>query len=273
MLRSVLAWRRPVHKQQYGDDMKRTLLAAALLASLPALAADKPAAKPYPTDDDKAAYGIGYFTGKASSQQLDKLNVEAYVAGFRDAYAKKQPAMTEEEMKAALEAFRQKVSAESFAKAKKEADDNKLKATEFLAANAKKPGVTVTPSGLQYEVLTQGTGPKPKVIDVVKVHYTGTFPDGAVFDSSVQRGEPATFPVDQVIKGWTEALQLMPVGSKYRIAIPPELGYGDQPGGPIPPNSALIFEVELLGIEAPAANGAAPAAKSNKPAKAKPKKQ
>lgn len=252
--------------------MKRTLLAAALLASLPALAADKPAATPYATDDDKAAYGIGYFTGKSSVQHLEKLNVDAYVAGFRDAYARKQPAVSEEELKAALEAFRQKVSAESHAKAKKEADDNKKKADEFLATNAKKSGVTVTPSGLQYEVLTQGTGPKPKVIDVVKVHYTGTFPDGTVFDSSVQRGEPATFPVDQVIKGWTEALLLMPVGSKYRIAIPPELGYGDQPGGPIPANSALIFEVELLGIEAPAATEEAPAKKAAKPA-AKPKKK
>jgi FKBP-type peptidyl-prolyl cis-trans isomerase FklB len=237
--------------------MKRTLLAAALLASLPALAADKPAKKPtYTKEEDKAAYSIGYFTGKANAQHLDKLNVDAYVTGFRDAYANKTPPMTEDEMKAVLESFKQKITAEAVAKAKKEADANKQKSADYLAVNAKKPGVTVTPSGLQYEVLNKGSGAKPALLDVVKVHYTGTLPDGTVFDSSVQRGEPATFRVDQVIAGWTEALQLMSVGSKYRIAIPPNLGYGEQGAGPIPGNSALIFEVELLSIE-PAAGGSA----------------
>lgn len=247
--------------------MKRTLLAAALLVSLPVMAADKPAASasPYTKDEDKAAYSIGFFTGKANVQHLDTLNVDAYVAGFRDAYAKKQPAMTEDEMKAVLDSFKQKLAAEGQAKAQKEALDNKKKSADFLAANAKKPGVTVTTSGLQYEVLTQGSGAKPKTSDVVKVHYQGTLTDGSIFDSSIQRGEPATFQLDQVIQGWTEALQLMPVGSKYRLTLPPELAYGEQGAGPIPANSVLVFEVELLGIEKPVADAKpAPAAKGKK---------
>ena len=252
--------------------MKRILLATALLASLPAMAAEKPAEKPaarptasiaLPKDDDKAAYSIGYFTGKANAQHLDSLNVDAYVAGFRDAYAKKDPALTEDEMKATLEAFKQKLAAEAYAKAKKEADENKAKSAAYMAENGKKAGVTTTASGLQYEVLTQGSGAKPKASDTVKVHYEGKLLDGSIFDSSIQRGEPATFRLDQVIPGWTEALQLMPVGSKYRLTLPPELAYGDQGAGPIPANATLVFEVELLGIEKPEAE-AKPAAKGKK---------
>ncbi|MCC2637226.1 MAG: FKBP-type peptidyl-prolyl cis-trans isomerase [Moraxellaceae bacterium] len=258
--------------------MKRILLATALLVSLPVMAADKadkaakadksakPAAITLNKDDDKAAYSIGFFTGKANAQHLETLNVDAYVAGFRDAYSKQAPAMTEDEMKATLEAFKQKLSAEAYAKSQKEADENKAKSAAFLADNAKKPGVTATASGLQYEVITQGTGAKPKPTDTVKVHYQGTLLDGSVFDSSVQRGEPASFRLDQVIPGWTEALQLMPVGSKYRLTLPPELAYGDQGAGPIPANATLVFEVELLGIEKPEA--AKPAATKGK-AKAK----
>lgn len=251
--------------------MKRTLLAAALLASLPVLAADKAAGAPYTTEDDKAAYGIGYITGKAHSQHIEKLNVDAYVAGFRDAYGKRPSALTEEEMKAAIDAFQQKVSAEAYAKARRAGEENQRKSAEFLAANAQKPGVTTLPSGVQYEVLTQGSGPRPKATDMVKVHYHGTFADGSVFDSSVQRGEPVTFRLDQVIPGWTEAVQLMPVGSKYRIVLPPEQAYGEQGAGPIPANAALAFEVELLGIEKAPDEPAAQ--QSGKTAKPKPKKK
>ena len=120
---------------------------------------------------------------------------------------------------------------------------------EFLAANAKKPGIITTPSGLQYEVLTQGTGDVPQKTDKVKVHYEGKLIDGNVFDSSIQRGEPAVFGLNQVIKGWTEGLSLMPVGSKWRLYVPQELGYGERQAGKIPPYSTLIFDVELLGIE------------------------
>lgn len=248
--------------------MNRTLLAAALLASLPAFAADAPApapaasaaapASPFATEDDKAAYSIGYLSGKAHAQHLETLNVDTFVAGFRDAYGKKTPVIPEAEMRTTLEAFKERMNAQAAAKAQQEAAANKKKGDEFLAANKKKKGVKTTKTGVQYEVLTQGKGPKPKASDVVKVHYTGTLIDGSVFDSSVARGEPATFQLDQVISGWTEALQLMPVGSKYRLALPPEQGYGDQANGPIPPNAVLVFEVELLGIEAPAPAEAAP---------------
>jgi len=126
----------------------------------------------------------------------------------------------------------------------------KAKGEEFLASNAKRPEVTTTPSGLQYEVITSTLGAKPKATDKVRVHYEGTLVDGTVFDSSYKRGEPITFGLNQVIKGWTEGLQLMPVGSKYKLYIPSDLGYGAQgAGSSIPPHSALIFTVELLGIE------------------------
>ncbi len=133
---------------------------------------------------------------------------------------------------------------------KTEKAENNLKAgQEFLAANKQKTGVTELPSGLQYEIITEGTGAKPTAFNTVTCHYHGTLIDGTIFDSSVQRGKPASFPLNQVIKGWTEGVQLMPMGSKWRFFIPPNLGYGDrQVGGTIGPNSTLIFEVELLGI-------------------------
>lgn len=246
--------------------MKRTLMVAALLVSLPVMAADKPAASnTYSKEDDKAAYSIGFFTGKSNVQHLESLNVDAYIAGFRDAYAKKQPVMSEEEMKTVLDSFKQKLAAAAYAKAQQEAEANKAKSAAYLAENGKKQGVITTASGLQYEVLTQGKGTKPKPTDIVKVHYNGTLIDGTVFDSSVQRGEPAVFQLDQVITGWTEALQLMPTGSKYRLTLPPELAYGEQGAGPIPANAVLTFEVELIGIEKPTSDkAAAPATKSKK---------
>lgn len=241
--------------------MKRTLIAAALLASLslPAVAADKKAATPaFANEDAKAAYSVGFLSGKSHAQHLDKLDVESYVAGFRDAYAKKEPKLSEEEMKVTLEAFRNRLQMEAAEKANRAAAENKTKSAAYLAENAKKAGVTTTASGLQYEVLTQGTGAMPKASDMVKVHYHGTLIDGSVFDSSVQRGEPAVFQLDQVIPGWTEGLQLMKTGSKFRLTLPPELAYGEQGVGPIGANAVLVFEVELLDIEKPA--GDAPAA-------------
>lgn len=143
-----------------------------------------------------------------------------------------------------------------------EGGKNKESGQKFLADNGKKAGVTTTASGLQYEVIKTGTGPKPSAENTVKVHYHGTTIDGKVFDSSVDRGEPVTFGLGQVIKGWTEALQLMPVGSKWKIYIPSELGYGEQAAGPkIKPNSTLIFEVELISIEPTPAAAPAPAGK------------
>jgi len=136
------------------------------------------------------------------------------------------------------------------AKAKVDGEKNVKEGEAFLAANAKKDGVKTTASGLQYKVIKAGTGATPKASDEVKVHYHGTLIDGTVFDSSVQRGEPISFPLNGVIAGWTEGLQLMKVGDKFQFAIPSALAYGEQGSGPIGPNSTLIFEVELLGIEA-----------------------
>lgn len=253
--------------------MKRTLIAAALLASLPVFAAaadKKPAAKPaaasapaFASEEAKAAYSIGFLSGKSHAQHLTTLDVEAYVAGFREAYAKTAPRLSEDEMKTTLETFRTRLQAEALEKTAREANENKAKSAAFLASNAKKAGVTTTASGLQYEVLTQGTGTKPKATDMVKVHYHGTLIDGSVFDSSVDRGEPTTFQLDQVIPGWTEGLQLMNTGSKYRFTLPPELAYGEQGVGPIGANAVLMFDVELIGIEPPAAE---PVAAETKPA-------
>lgn len=237
--------------------MKRILMAALVMASLPALAADKkaaaPAAMPLSAETDKAAYSIGFLSGKANQQNMQDLNVDAYVVGFRDAFANKEPRLTEEQMRTTLDAFKQRLMAESMARAVKIANDNKAAATAYLAQNAKKPGVVTTPSGLQYEVIVQGSGAKPKPTDKIRAHYHGTMTDGSVFDSSVQRGEPAEFLLDGVIPGWTEGLQLMGVGSKYRLTLPPDLAYGEAGAGPIEPNTVLIFEVELLSVEKPEA--------------------
>jgi FKBP-type peptidyl-prolyl cis-trans isomerase len=154
--------------------------------------------------------------------------------------------------------FMQKLQAKRVAEEKVAADKNKTEGAAFLAKNKTKAGVKTTASGLQYEVVKEGTGPKPKETDTVKVDYTGTKIDGTKFDSSVDRGQPATFPLNGVIKGWTEGLQLMPVGSEYKLVIPAELAYGENAPPTIGPNATLIFDVKLISIETAAA--AAPAA-------------
>lgn len=203
------------------------------------------------TDVDSVSYAIGVNTGLSYKQNLENFpggtaNVNDMIAGFANAL-KGDTTMTQEAAIAIIQNYFQQAE-------KKEADKAKAEGTAFLEENKKKEGVVTTESGLQYKVDSLGTGAIPTANDVVKVHYTGKLLDGTVFDSSVERGEPATFGVTQVIKGWTEALQLMPVGSKYTLYIPSDLAYGDRAAGPkIKPNSTLIFEVELLGIEKPEA--------------------
>jgi FKBP-type peptidyl-prolyl cis-trans isomerase FklB len=228
--------------------MKRQLIASGMILALAAglVACNK---KPkLDTDESKAAYSIGYMTGKNMETQVAKLDTESYIAGFKEAYAKKPALLTEEQMKASLMAFEQKLRAEAQAAQKKDAEGAQAKGAAFLVENAKKAGVKTTASGLQYEVITEGKGAAPKPTDMVKVNYEGKLVDGKVFDSSIQRGEPASFRLNQVIPGWTEGLQLMKTGSKYRFTIPAALAYGEQGAGPIPPNSVLVFEVELLEI-------------------------
>jgi FKBP-type peptidyl-prolyl cis-trans isomerase len=200
----------------------------------------------------KASYAIGLNIGTTLKRQELDVDTKALTAGITDGFAGK-PALTEDEQKAVLMDLQKSVMARAEEKQNAAAETN-LKAGEaFLAANAKKEGVKTTASGLQYKVINSGTGLSPKLTDVVKVHYHGTLIDGTVFDSSVRRNQPATFPVNGVIPGWTEALQLMKVGDKWKLFIPAKLAYGEQGPPSIGPNTTLIFEVELLGIEKPAA--------------------
>jgi FKBP-type peptidyl-prolyl cis-trans isomerase FklB len=199
------------------------------------------------SDMDKVSYGMGLNIGKNFKQQELTMNVEAIAAGMRDALAGTQQ-LTDEVIQASAEAVRDR----EMEKRQALGDEQSKVGVDFLAENAKREGVTSTESGLQYEVMTQGNaeGESPAVTDVVSVHYHGTLIDGTVFDSSVERNKPAEFPLNAVIKGWTEALQLMKVGDKWKLYIPSEIAYGARSPSPkIPANSALIFEVELLEIK------------------------
>jgi FKBP-type peptidyl-prolyl cis-trans isomerase FklB len=171
--------------------------------------------------------------------------------GLKDALAGSKLLLTDEEAKAALTALQTEVRAKEEAKSKAAAVENKKSGEAFLAANKAKEGIVTLPSGLQYKVIKEGTGPKPTAEDTVLCHYRGTLVDNTEFDSSYKRGEPLKIPVGGVIKGWTEAIQLMPVGSKWQLFIPSDLAYGERgaPGSPIGPNSALIFDVELISVE------------------------
>lgn len=228
--------------------MKRQMMAAGLVVMAgAALVACEEQKKPK-TVAERAAYSIGYMTGKSSKPQAPNLQTESFIAGFRDAYADKPSPLTQEEMRVALMAYEQEIRKEQEMAQKKSAIVGASEGAAFLANNAKKAGVKSTASGLQYEVVKEGKGAKPKATDVVRVHYEGKLVDGTVFDSSRQRGQPIEFPLNRVIPGWTEGLQLMPVGSRYKFIIPANLGYGEEGAGPIPPNAVLLFDVELLDI-------------------------
>ena len=198
----------------------------------------------------KTSYAIGWDIANGfKAQQLD-IDPKALAAGLADTLAG-QPALSQEALRDTLTKFQQDLLAKVNAKNKAIAENNLKAGADFLAANAKKDGVKTTVSGLQYKVIKSGTGASPQKTDTVKVHYHGTLIDGTVFDSSVQRGEPVSFPVAGVIPGWVEALQLMKVGDKWQLFIPPNLAYGEHPppSTKISLNSTLLFDVELLGIE------------------------
>jgi len=215
--------------------------ACALVCSLGFAAEEKGGLK---DQKDKASYCIGINIGNSLKQQSLDLNPEKVAAGIRDVLSNTKPLLTEQEIQATLMEFQKQVLGQRAEKAKK----NKSDGEAFLAENKKKKGVETLPSGLQYSVITSGKGQKPKAADTVTTHYRGTLIDGTEFDSSYKSGEPVSFPVKGVIPGWTEALQLMPVGSKWKLFIPSDLAYGESGQGPIPPHSALIFEIELIGI-------------------------
>jgi FKBP-type peptidyl-prolyl cis-trans isomerase FklB len=203
------------------------------------------------TDNQKVGYSFGYLMGKGNVEAVPELDIEKFIAGFRDGYANKTSAITEADMRKTLIAYKERHDAEAMKEIQKLAAVNATKGAAFLADNGKKAGVTTTASGLEFEVITPGTGAVPTADDQVQVNYEGKMLDGTVFDSSIARGQPVTFPLTGVIAGWTEGLQLMKEGAKYRFFIPAKLAYGETGASTIPPNSVLIFEVELLKIVKP----------------------
>jgi len=212
------------------------------------------------TQKDKASYAIGLSVGKSLQKDSIDIDTAILLRGLKDALAGGKTLLSEEEAKGAIGALQAEMRKKQEEKMAIAGQANQKEGEAFLAANKAKDGVVALPSGLQYKILTEGTGPKPAPTDSVVCNYRGTLINNTEFDSSYKRGQPATFPVTGVIKGWTEALQLMPVGSKWQLFVPADLAYGPRAAGPdIGPNSTLIFEVELLSIQ--------PKAQSPEPAK------
>ena len=202
------------------------------------------------SQSDRASYGIGLDIGRNFKEQSIAINPEALAQGIRDGFNGDAPKLSDDELRAAMEGFQNEMMAKQETGMKDVAERNRKEGEAFLAANKDKPGVVTLPSGLQYIVIKPGSGPKPKLTDTVVTHYRGTLIDGKVFDSSYDRGEPISFPVNGVIGGWTEALQLMSVGAKWQLFIPSQLAYGTRGAGPdIGPNATLIFDVELISIK------------------------
>jgi FKBP-type peptidyl-prolyl cis-trans isomerase len=233
--------------------MNKLLVIAAAGLALTLTACNKPDLK---SDKGQASYAIGQQIGKNLKAQNIEIDAKTLAASLSDAIAGKSEMKDDEIQKAMM-----KLQEMAMKKQQEEGETNKKKSADFLEKNKTAEGVKVTASGLQYMVMKEGDGPMPKKDDNVKCHYTGTLIDGTKFDSSVDRGQPAEFPVSGVIPGWTEALQMMKVGSKYKLFIPAELAYGPAGRPGIPPNSALIFEVELLEIVKAAPPAKAPKAK------------
>jgi len=206
------------------------------------------------TTMDSVSYVIGYEIGNSLNNIKDEVVLDVIVAGIKDKLAGKPPCMTPSQESSLMHAFNAKMGEKEIAKSEPEAKKNLAEAKKFLEENGKKKGVITAKSGLQYLVLKQGNGTVPADTSQVKVHYEGRLLDGKVFDSSIKRGQPAVFGVNQVIPGWTEALKLMKAGSKYKLFLHPDLAYGRRGMLPdIGPNSLLLFDVELLGIEPPVA--------------------
>jgi len=199
---------------------------------------------------DKESYSLGYQFGQYVKSQGVDINLEVYTSGIKDALGDKDSLMSKEEIRATIKDLQQRVKAEGQKEMKEKAARNLEEGKRFLAENQKKEGIKTLPSGLQYKVLAEGSGKTPQATDAVTVNYRGTLIDGTEFDSSYKRGQPATFKVNGVIRGWTEALQLMKEGSKWQLFVPPDLAYRERGAGRnIPPNSALIFEVELISVQ------------------------
>ena len=236
---------------------RKWILAAAigLLASFAAAAQDAPELK---TEKDKFSYALGMNFGENFRKQGLDLDPAVFAKAFAESFGGGKTAITDEEMQAVLKAAAQQIRAKQAAQQAEKSAAAQKEGEAFLAANKAKEGVVALPSGLQYKVLKAGTGEKPAADDTVVCNYKGTLIDGTEFDASEKHGGPATFPVKGVIAGWTEALQLMPVGSKWQLFVPSNLAYGAQGPGDIGPNATLIFEVELVSIQKAAPAAAAP---------------
>jgi len=200
------------------------------------------------TDMEKVSYVIGTQIAQSFKARGIEIVLEPLISGIKDALAGKELALSPEESKKVMMVFQQRLMAKQAAERAQQAANNLAEGQAFLEANKTKEGVKVLPSGLQYKVINEGTGETPTLQDKVRTHYRGTLIDGTEFDNSYKRNKPTEFSVTGVIKGWTEALQLMKVGSKWQLYIPAELAYGEKPISSIPPNSTLIFEIELLDI-------------------------
>jgi FKBP-type peptidyl-prolyl cis-trans isomerase FklB len=203
------------------------------------------------TQKDKVSYSIGVDIGTTLKNQSLDVDPAILARGIRDSMSGQKQLMTDQEIRDTIAAFQKEMMAKQQELTKQLGEKNKKQGEAFLAENKKKEGVKTLPSGLQYKVITAGKGKKPKATDTVTTHYRGTLIDGTEFDSSVSRGKPASFPVNGVIPGWTEALQLMEEGAKWQLFIPSNLAYGERgtPGGPIGPNATLIFDIELISVQ------------------------
>jgi len=239
--------------------MKRNLLVAAVIGVALAGCNEKEAEAPavqLDSAEKRVSYGMGMGLGERISQEQINIDSDAFALGLKHALTDAERLMTQEEVMTEMQAFQQQQMADKQAAQEAAAEKNKVEGEAFLAENGGKEGVVTLESGLQYSVITEGEGAKPTATDTVEVHYSGTLIDGTEFDSSYKRGATVSFPVNGVIAGWTEALQLMPVGSKWNLYIPSDLAYGPGgTGGPIGPNATLIFEVELVSIKSEEAEG------------------
>ncbi|MDP2682109.1 MAG: FKBP-type peptidyl-prolyl cis-trans isomerase [Deltaproteobacteria bacterium] len=228
----------------------KTLLAVTLSTVLIAGCANAGGDTMLKNEKDKVSYSIGLNIGGNFKSQSVDINTDVLLKGIKDALSGSKPLMTEKEIQETMTAFQKEMTAKHGEQTKALAETNKKEGEAFLAANKGKEGVKTTSSGLQYKIIKDGNGQTPKATDTVTVNYSGTLIDGTEFDSSYKRGEPASFPLNGVIPGWTEALQMMKVGSKWQLFLPTAIAYGERgQGRVIGPNAALIFEVELLSVK------------------------
>lgn len=228
--------------------MKKMLLAATLISASTLTQAADPV-KTLETDEQKVSYSFGLIFGKRMTNDLPNLDLSVFVQGVKDGFKGDPAQLTDAQIEEVLKNFQDSQRQAQLQEFEQLAEKNRLRGQTFLTNNKNKEGVVTLASGLQYKIIEAGSGAKPSEESIVKVHYSGSLIDGTVFDSSIERGEPVSFPVNGVIPGWTEALKLMPVGSKWNLYIPSDLAYG--PGGNrnIGPNETLLFEVELLDIQ------------------------